>query len=277
MAKNSMEAYQAEGKSNLLFFDPEKLLLVTDKNHRLYDPRVDLPVNEALVNSIMFRGVVEPAIVWKDPETGEVCVVDGRQRVKSCREANKRLKKQGEQPKLVKAIVERGDSKSVAVVMAMANEGRADVTPLGRAKMAQRFLEMGYSEEIVATVMHCSLSALKNYLALLECTAAVRDAVEKGTLPATHAYKLAKLEPGAQRATLGKILKAGASSNGKHERAKKMRAVTGDKHRTWTEIAAMRETLDQRDDQTGRNWLEALDWVLGTSDSYPKPEERDEG
>jgi ParB family transcriptional regulator, chromosome partitioning protein len=265
-SRNSVDVYGASGKTNLLMFDPEKLKLITDKKHHLYDPRVDLEPNESLIASIAYKGVVEPIIVWKDPESGDTCVVDGRQRVKAARAANKKLKHQGEPIKLVKAIVERGDNKALAATMTIANEGRTDVTAIDRAKRAQHLISLGLDEATVAIALHCSTSGLKNYLALLDCTTAVKDAVEKGQLPATHAYKLSKLEPDEQRATLAKMLKAAGGVKGKHARAKKMRQATGNGHRTWTEIITMRETLDARDDEEARNWLSALDWVLGKSD-----------
>lgn len=46
MAKNSIDAYGASGKSNVLFFEPENLHLVTDTTHPLYDERVHLPIEE---------------------------------------------------------------------------------------------------------------------------------------------------------------------------------------------------------------------------------------
>jgi ParB family chromosome partitioning protein len=93
MAKNSIDAYGASGKTNVLMFEPENLHLVTDKTHPLYDERIHLPINDAMVLNIMDQGVLEPIIVWKDPETGKSCVVDGRQRVRHTLEANKRLAK----------------------------------------------------------------------------------------------------------------------------------------------------------------------------------------
>ncbi|WP_369707599.1 ParB N-terminal domain-containing protein [Klebsiella variicola] len=95
MAKNSIDAYGASGKSNVLFFEPENLHLVTDTTHPLYDERVHLPLNEAVILNIMELGVLEPIIVWKDPETGKTCVVAGRQRVKNAKEANARRKRAG--------------------------------------------------------------------------------------------------------------------------------------------------------------------------------------
>lgn len=276
MAKNSIEAYSAAGKTNLLMFDPANLKLVTDKTHHLYDARVELVPNEALIASVEYRGVIEPIIVWKDPDTGEVCVVDGRQRTKAALEANKRLKKRGQPIKLVKAIVERGEAKSLLATMVMANEGRTEPTASERSRMAQRLLDQGYDEATIGIILHCSHSAVKNYLALLDCTADVRKAVETEKLPANHAYKLSKLEPTEQKAQLGKLLAAAEGANGKRARAKKMRAVAppktknGHSVRPRTEIADLRKSLDSRDDDEGRNWLSALDWVLGKSESHPE-------
>lgn len=53
MAKNSIDAYGASGKTNVLMFEPENLHLVTDKVHPLYDERIHLPINEAMVLNIM--------------------------------------------------------------------------------------------------------------------------------------------------------------------------------------------------------------------------------
>jgi ParB family chromosome partitioning protein len=57
MAKNSIDVYGASGKTNVLTFEPEKLHLVTDKTHPLYDERVHLPIDEGMVLNIMELGV----------------------------------------------------------------------------------------------------------------------------------------------------------------------------------------------------------------------------
>jgi ParB family transcriptional regulator, chromosome partitioning protein len=277
MSKDSKEAYGSEGKTNLLLFDPDKIKLVTDKKHPLYDPRVEFEPDESLIRSIMFKGVVEPVIVWKDPETGDVCAVDGRQRVKANREANKRLKKQGEKPKLIKAVVQRGDHKSLMGVMVMANEGRTDVTPLGRAAMARRLLEAGYNEDELATILHCSATAAKNYLALLDCSAPVRNAIQAGQIPATQAYKISRLDVAEQKKTVEKMIAVGKTANGAHDRSRKQRDVADNaagasgakRMRTRTEIITMREALSENDDLETRTWLDALNWALGENDSYP--------
>lgn len=265
-SKNSTEVYGASGKTNLLTFDPEKLKIIEDPKHPLFDERVKLPVDESMVASIMYRGVIEPVIIWKDPESGETCVVAGRQRVKNAREANRRLKERGELPKDISAVVTRGEPKALMGVMVMENEGRKDTTPMGRAKLAQRLVEAGYPEDTICVVLHCSKSATKNYLALLDCTAAVRNAVDTGKIPATMAYGLSRLDPEEQRETLDKMIAAGAGETKKHRRAKKIKAAAGKGSiRTQREVLALREKLELHvKPSTARELvLATLDWFLG--------------
>lgn len=271
MAKNSIESYGAAGKSNLLFFDPEDLFLVTDKTHHLYDPRVELEVKESLVASIAFGGVKEPVIVWKDPETGKTCVVAGRQRVKAAREANKLLKKRGEPVKLVKAIVERSDKPGLLATMKIENGGRTEPSPTEQAKSAAQLLAAGYDEKTVAVILHISPSALRNYLALLDAPAVVRSAVEAGKLSATAAYSLSKLEPAEAKEKLGAMLKAAEGTNGKRARAAKMREATeGPRARSRKAVEKLREDLDSlAEGPRVAAWRDALDWYLGKSDETP--------
>ncbi|PQP06938.1 hypothetical protein C5615_38250 [Burkholderia cepacia] len=81
MSRNSIAACVAAGKRNVLFFDPDALTLITDPAHPLFDRRALLPFDEARVRNIRYRGVLETILVNRDPQTGEVVVVDGRRRV----------------------------------------------------------------------------------------------------------------------------------------------------------------------------------------------------
>lgn len=133
MAKDSKVVYGASGKTNVLNFVPEKLHLITDKTHPLYDERIHLPIDEGMVLNIKELGVLEPITVWKDPENGLTCVVAGRQRVRHTLEANKLLLKEGKKPLLVPAVVKRGSANQMAKYMVSENEIRRPDTPLGRA------------------------------------------------------------------------------------------------------------------------------------------------
>ena len=269
-SKSSKEAHGAAGKGNLLLFDPEELHLITDRKHKLYDPRVEDPVDEALVASILYKGVVEPIIVWKDPELGKSCVLDGKHRVQAARAANKILRKRGEAIKLVQAVVSRGTAVAAMGTMTVANEGRTPPTPMQRARRAEQLLADGYDEAQVATLLHCSTTALKNYIALTGCSAAVRQAVDSGRIPPTVAYKMSKIEPAEQKEQLEKMLATGPKKRGS---GKKMRAAVGEHQmRGKGEVEKMLAFLvENRPDAKGT--LSILRWVLGGPDplAAPKP------
>ncbi|HBU1550596.1 TPA: hypothetical protein MCR88_004770, partial [Klebsiella pneumoniae] len=161
MAKNSIDVYGASGKTNVLNFEPENLHLVTDKTHPLYDERVHLPIEEGMVLNIAELGVLEPIIVWKDPETGLTCVVVGRQRVKHTLEANKLRLKEGKDPLLVPGVVKRGSANQMAKYMVSENEIRRPDTPLGRAKKMSDALDRGLDEDDIAVLFGCSVQTVR--------------------------------------------------------------------------------------------------------------------
>lgn len=261
MAKNSIEAYGAEGKSNVLFFDPDKLTLVTDPKHPLYDERALRPFSEPMVLNILALGVVQAIVITKDAETGQTLVVAGRGRVINCREANRRLRERGEEPLQVPAIVRRADADGLAGVMVAENELREADTPLGRARKMQSFVDRGRSNEQIAILFGCSVATVKNTLALLEAPAAVRKAVDAGEINVTHAKKLAKLPPEQQREKVAELKAVGATTTG-HAKARAQREVLGTttppKMRSRVEVQARHDEAP-----VGSVVRETLAWVLG--------------
>lgn len=262
MAKNSIDAYGASGKSNVLMFDPDALHLVTDEASPLYDSRVHLPVDEAMVRNIMHHGVLEPILIAKNPETGATEVVVGRQRVKCAREANRRLAEQGLQPVQVPAVVRRGGGMDLCGVMASENAIRQDESPISRAEKMAKLISLGADEERVAVVFGCTPATVKQSLALLEGTAALRKAVDAGEIPVTRAVKLVKLPPEEQRAKVAELQQAAAGLQG-HAKARAQRSVveTGPRMRGRKEIAKALETCADAGVQR------VLSWVLGLSES----------
>ena len=249
MAKDSKLVYGANGKTNVLTFEPENLHLVTDKTHPLYDERIHLPISEAMVLNIMDQGVLEPIIVWKDPETGLSCVVDGRQRVRHTLEANKRLSKEGKEPLLVPAVAKRGS-----------NEIRQADTPLGRAKKMADALDRGHDEDDLSLMFGVSVQTVRATLSLLDATQAVRDAVESGTVTVTQARQLGALPPEEQRAKVSAIELATAGTTG-HEKARRQRKILGEEKprlKTRKEITKALESAEGE-------YASALRWVLGES------------
>ncbi len=258
MAKNSTEAYGASGKTNVLNFEPERLHLVTDRSHPLYDERIHLPLDEAMILNIMDQGVLEPIIVWKDPETGLSCVVAGRQRVRHTLEANTRLVKEGKKPKLVPAVVKRGSAVRMAQAMISENEIRRADTPLGRAKKMADALERGHDEADLSLMFGVGVQTIRATLALLDATQAVKDAVESGDITVTQARQLANLSPDEQREKVKEVEEATAGTKG-HEKARRQRQVIGDAK---PRLKSRKEITKALEGASG-DYAQALRWVLG--------------
>lgn len=221
MPKASRDALNARGKRDVYMFDPDDLVLVTDEKSPIYDERVGLPIDEALVLNIMFapdgtpQGVLEPGLGLRNPETGKVEVIDGRQRVKAAREANKRLRKQGFEPIRMPLMIQRANGHRAMGMMISANEHRQDDTPLGRAKKAQRYIDIGRDESEVAALLGISEASVKNLLSLLDAPAAVRTAVESGKITMSDGCKLAKLKPEQAREKVAELLEKAPRTPGK--------------------------------------------------------------
>ncbi|WP_440863680.1 ParB/RepB/Spo0J family partition protein [Symbiopectobacterium purcellii] len=258
MAKNSKDVYGASGKTNVLTFEPESLHMIDDPAHPLYDERIYLPIDEAMVLNIMDQGVLEPIIVWKDPESGKVCIVDGRQRVRHTIEANRRLLEKGEKPLLVPGVVRRGSASRVSKAMVSANEIRRPDTPLGRAKKMASAMERGDDEEDLALTFGCSVQTVRTTLALLDCTQAVQTAVEAGHVNVTQARQLAAMEPEQQREKVKELVQATRGVSG-HERVRRQRKVLGNAK---PKLKSRKEITKALDAATG-DYAAALRWVLG--------------
>ena len=276
-SKDSKTAYGAAGRTNLLTFDPSELTLVTDEKHPLYDERVHLPVNEKLVLNIMHHGVIEPIVIYKDPETGKVLVAVGRQRTKATIEANKRLKAKGEELIMIPATVRRGDGVSLSGIMISENELREGDSPMTRAKKMARQMEMGRTEDDLAILFGCEKATVKNTLALLDCSAVVRNAVDEGKINVTAAYKLAKLPADEQKITVEKMVKAGAGAKG-HQKSRAQKEAAGtERAPSKKEITELREDIAQRcaDEDFRKVALPMLDYVLGKRKTAPRFDKED--
>ncbi|MBJ9673332.1 ParB/RepB/Spo0J family partition protein [Burkholderia gladioli] len=261
MAKNSKDAYGAKGKGNLLDFDPDDLTLVVDESHPLYDERVHWPLDEAMVRNIDFQGVLQPIEVSKNPETGATEVVTGRQRVKNCREANRRRRERGEPPRLIPGFVRRippkDRNKKLSAAIASENVIRQQETAMSRAAKMARNLEY-YNEAEVATLFGCSVQAVRDSLNLLECCADVQNAIEADQINLTHAKALVKLQPAEQRVKVKELIVAGDGVKG-HAKARAQRAVIDDGvPRMRSKKVIQAELAKASGDRAA-----ALRWVLG--------------
>ncbi|ANN78931.1 ParB/RepB/Spo0J family partition protein [Bordetella flabilis] len=269
MAKNSIDAYGAKGKGNLLSFDPDELVLVTDESNPLYDSRVHLPLDENMVRNIDYQGVLVPIEVTKNPETGEIEVVTGRQRVKNCREANRRRRERGEAMRLIPGFVRKLSLRERALVLSAAtaseNAIRQQETPISRAEKMARQLSLGRSEEDIAILFGVKPQTVRESLQLLECCAAVQNAVDAGKIRLAHAKALARMSPEVQRAKVAELIAAGEGVK-PHERARRQaKVIDSNKPKARTK----KEITQAIEGSTGES-LHALRWVLGLEPTLPR-------
>lgn len=197
--------------------DPDELVIIgldtQDKagEHPLYDERIHLPVNEALVQSIMAHGFKRTLPVRK--EGTQAVLVDGRQGVRAAREANKRLRAAGLEIVSIPVLPERGLQDANAMgLMILANELRTDDDTMTRATKAARYLGTGKTMEQVALAFGVAESTVSMWMDLLELHPDVQTMVKAGQLGAKAASKLAKLDRAGQLRTALELVAAGRAT-----------------------------------------------------------------
>lgn len=231
MPKASRDALKAKGKTDVWYFDPDDVVLVEDEESAVYDERVHDAFDEALVLSMMYapdgktpQGVVEILNGSRNPETGKTEITDGRQRTKACREANRRLKKQGLPPIRLPVHLKRLNDSQRMALMITANEHRKEDTPMRRALKAQRYVNLGHDEKEVAAMIGASETTVKSLLRLLDAPAAVRNALDAGKVSVSDAYRLSREEPEEARKKLAKLLEQAPRTPGKRRSSNSKRA-----------------------------------------------------
>lgn len=201
-----MSKQAIDGKRLTIFgVDPNDVTVVTDPSHPLFDKEGnDLPVNEAMVTSILTHGVQLPAIVWRDGDTA--LLVDGRQRRKNTIAANERkaAKPEGTDklPILLPVRVFSGTIEEAAELMETLNEIRRENSPMVRARRVLRMTKTGRSTAEVAALLGKSVQTIEKWLALHDCSVKVQTAVEAGELSIGDALGLAKFPRKEQDAAL---------------------------------------------------------------------------
>jgi ParB family chromosome partitioning protein len=227
MGKNAFDV----SKSSVYNFPPEELIIIgwdteDGQEHPLWDERAKLPVDEKLVLNIMAIGkIINPISIRKNGDKAEVVV--GRQRVKACREANKRLKKEGSEPVNVPAQLERTDENRAMGFMISENELRRDDTPLTRAKKVQRYIDRGNSIEDAAKIFGVTSNAIKMYQKVLDLEKGVQKLVEDGKMSATAAASLSDLPRDEQKEQAEKMISEGKATIGDVKTAVKKRKSRG--------------------------------------------------
>ena len=215
MAKTAIDA----SRSNVYNVDPEKLTLIEDPNHPLYDPRVDMPIQEKMVKSIITNGVIEPLIVRKNGKIVEV--VDGRQRVKNACEANKRLSSEGRDTLKVPVIFRNEKDAVAASTGVLLNEIRKDDDVLTKAEKADRLRNLGRNNEEIAESFGVTTKTIATWAKFSVLSNAVLKAISDDKISAYDAVSnFSEMSREEQNEALDKVIESSAK-NGKGKGKKK--------------------------------------------------------
>lgn len=144
---------------NAFTFDPDDLVLITDKKDPLYDVRVELPLKPEFVANVKAVGIIEPVVVRRVED--RAVVIDGRQRVKAARAINKEA---GEQLIKVPAVVRKGDAADAYTVTVSANAHRQDDEKRDMMEKAQRLSQLGRSNGDIAMAFGVSVATVSRWL-----------------------------------------------------------------------------------------------------------------
>ncbi len=175
-------------RGNIFKLEPERLTLVTDKSHPLYDPRVEDEPSESMIANIAYHGVLEPIIVRKNGDAIEV--IAGRGRTKATLEVNRRLAAEGKPTLLIPAIIRGGDDADLFGVMVSENEIRREDSMVNKGEKARKLLNLGRTPQQIAVIYGVTRQAVEKWLAVDELPAPLKDAVKNGEVSPTAALQL---------------------------------------------------------------------------------------
>jgi ParB family chromosome partitioning protein len=245
-------------KGSHFWFDADdpRLVVITDPSHKLYDRRVDLPIDESMVISIADPniGILEPVIVRKVGE--EYQIVDGRQRVRAAREAAKRYPDRKIRiPAIPRTIREYEAAKHATI----ANVQRTEDSPVVRGTNAKRMLELGADKDELCSMFGVEWRTIQLWIRIAEeATEAVQEALGAGRITLTSALMISRKPKDRQGKALETALSKGLRKPGPKKgepRRRKIRIVATELDAggfsidlskcTETELAAVIEELDE--------------------------------
>ncbi len=149
---------------------------------------------KGLAESIKSQGLLQPLLVRQEGKT--LVVVDGERRLRALKLAG---------VKTVWVIIESAPLEKSGVLQRqlVANLQRADLSAMEKARAVSQLLhESGKSGAEVASMLGISASAVSRLLALLALPSSVQEKVERGDVPASTAYEIARAGTAAEQERL---------------------------------------------------------------------------
>ncbi len=260
----------------------------TDKANPLYDERLkSVKMSAEWVENIKTRGVREmPSVVLIE---GVPFLVNGRQRVRAARLANKELAAEGKPALKIAALTVELDEVGMLSDMISLNIHHDDSPTIKIAKLS-RLIARGTTPE-EAAVLFATRPATINAWLRYDATAipAVKKSVAQGKIPQSTGADIARLPEEKQQKALDAVLKVAVPTKGqrterKGQASKAKRAIAGaagknagiSEKKTLRAFLAAVENMEHPKKTTDAiimwwNGVEsALNFVLGNDGSDPK-------
>ena len=196
-----MAKINGAGRADLFSLDPDDIII--PESGPLYDERSEWPIDESLVQNIIFLGQIEPINVRKNGSIIEV--VTGRQRVKAIREINRRARERGEKPMRILARLLTGTDAEHYSIMISENEIRKNDTIAVKIKKAKNLTKFGYTADQIAKNFAIDKRTAESWLALSDVAPEVHEAVCSGDIAAGVGVALSELPREDQAPALEKM------------------------------------------------------------------------
>ncbi len=140
-----------------------------------------------LAESIRKNGIIQPIIVYKEPNEEKYSIIAGERRWRACRLAGL-----NEIPIIVKDIEKKERLLEYAIIE---NIQRQNLTPIEEAESYQRLMdEFAYTQDEVSRILGKSRSHVANLLRLNLLPDSIKEKVNNGLLSMGHARTLIGLE-----------------------------------------------------------------------------------
>jgi len=288
--------YGCKKGNPILKLDPEKVEIVTDPEHALFNAEGNARIVTAEdIANYEKLGQLDPILVLFEGSQDEprILAVDGRFRLKVFREINRRRKNAGKPALEIDALPYEGSDPQGA--MYAANWVRAGDDVVTKARHVQRYLDSSHTPEETMVVFRVTRTTMNNLRRMAtKASPALKQAVESGAFPAAMAYKATLLSEAEQEALVRKVAavpveEAAEPPNGnaregseppkKEETSKPPRGralarevdkargkkTPSQRLRTVKELQAMRERAERA--HMPASAMAIFDWMLGEDDA----------
>lgn len=259
-------------RQSMFSADPASLVIVgydTDdgQDHPLWDPSCSDEPDETLAESLGAHGQLQPIVIRKNGERLEV--VAGRGRTKAARlwnEANP------DRPLSLRCTLTRGKSTvELAEAVIAENEHRKERPISVKARMAQRLIDLGRTEDQVATLYRVTLVTLRGWLESLDRAPEVIAMQDAGVVSNADAERIAHLTHRDQAAVAelaketGTTLSEAATNAGVSVGANRKQRARGSSHTPSSRpgLTEIRAAIESKEPDDAITWREFALWVIG--------------